>query len=175
MRNFIIKTIRLADHVGLFFANIAALILLFLVGLTVVDVIGRYFFSNPVTGAVELVQISMASIIFFSLPLMFLRNDHIIVDLVTIFRSGWIGWVSSILVLLVTIYVAYKVGDRTYDYALRAFEDEDVTEYLSIPRWPIVGFIAMSLFVAAISTGLRLLRVLMTPGQLPPEHHEEGI
>lgn len=175
MRNFINKTNRLADHAGLFLANLAAIVLLFLVVLTVADVIGRYVFTRPVTGTVELVQISMAGIIFFSFPLMFLRNDHIIVDLVPIFRSGRIAWVSAVVILLLTIYVAYKVGDRTFDYAVRAFEDEDITEYLSIPRWPIVGFITLSLFAAAVSASLRLLRILTTPGQLPPEHHEEGI
>ena len=36
---------------------VACLILLWLVGLTCVDVIGRYFFRSPVVGATELVQI----------------------------------------------------------------------------------------------------------------------
>ncbi|MEC7439600.1 MAG: hypothetical protein VX802_02015, partial [Pseudomonadota bacterium] len=38
----------------------ACLVLLWLVALTCVDVIGRYFFRSPVVGATELVQISMA-------------------------------------------------------------------------------------------------------------------
>ena len=86
MRHLLHKAERLADGASLFFANIAALILIGLVALTCADVIGRYFFSNPVTGAVELVRICMAGIIFFSFPLMFLRNDHIIVDLFAFFR-----------------------------------------------------------------------------------------
>lgn len=175
MRNLLIKTERLVDSASLFFANIAAVVLLGLVVLTCLDVIGRYFFSSPVVGAVELVRICMAGIIFLSFPLMFLRNDHIIVDLIPFFRRGWLAWVSSIAILVVTMVVAYKVGDRVYDYAVRAFEDEDVTEYLLIPRWPIVGFITVSLFAAAATTFLRLLVVLSTPGKVPEETHEEGI
>ena len=173
MRNFLSKTERLAGSASLLFANIAAVILLGLVVLTCVDVIGRYFFSNPVTGAVELVRICMAGIIFFSFPLMFLKSDHIIVDLLPFFRRGWLAWVTSIVILLIIAYVAYRVGDRTYDYALRAYEDEDVTEYLSIPRWPIVGFITLSLFVAAAMTLLRLVSILATPSRVP-EDHESG-
>ena len=63
---------RLADASML----VACFILLWLVGLTCVDVVGRYFFRAPVTGATELVQISMAGIIFFSLPAMFLRDEY---------------------------------------------------------------------------------------------------
>ncbi len=171
MRTILTKTERLADFASLVFANIAAVILLGLVALTCADVVGRYFFSNPVTGAVELVRICMAGIIFFSFPLMFIRGDHIIVDLLPFFRRGWLAWVSSIVILAVTAYVAYRVGDRTFDYAVRAFEDEDVTEYLSIPRWPIVGFITISLFTAALMSILRLLTILVTPGHVPDDDH----
>lgn len=151
---------------SLFFANVAAVILLALVALTCADVVGRYFFSNPVTGAVELVRICMAGIIFFSFPLMFLRNDHIIVDLFAFFRRGWLAWGTAAIILVVMVYVAYRIGDRTYDYAVRAWEDQDVTEYLGIPRWPIVGFITISVFAAAAMALLRLLKILSNPGEL---------
>ena len=176
MRELVTKTQKLADSASLFFANVAAVILLGLVALTCADVIGRYFFTSPVTGAVELVRICMAGIIFFSFPIMFLRNDHIIVDLFSFFRRGWPAWLSSVVILVIIIYVAYRLGDRTYDYAVRAFEDEDVTEYLAIPRWPVVGFITLSIFAAAVMAALRLLVILSTPGrEADDETHEDGV
>ena len=175
MQRLVLAIVRLADRASLFLASIAAIILLVLVVLTVVDVIGRYLFSSPVTGAVELVRICMVGIIFFSFPLMFLRNDHIIVDLIPFFRSGWLAWFTSIVILAVTAYVAYRVGDRTFDYAVRAIEDNDVTEYLDIPRWPVVGFITLALYSAAVVSILRLVRLLVTPGEVPEELHGEGV
>ncbi|MFK7755191.1 MAG: TRAP transporter small permease [Sedimentitalea sp.] len=174
MRNLLQKTEGLADSASLFLANVAAVILLGLVALTCVDVIGRYVFSSPLVGAVELVRLCMAGLIFFSFPLMFLRNDHIIVDLFAIFQRGWIGWISSVLILCVTIYVAYKIGDRVFDYAVRAAEDNDMTEYLSIPRWPVVGLITVSIFAAALTSALRLALILSTPGKLPDDRHGEN-
>ncbi len=164
MRNFLSKTERLADSVSLFAANIAALILLLLVVLTCVDVIGRYFFNSPLVGAVELVEICMGAIVFFSFPLMFLRNDHVIVDLVPHFKRGYLGWITSLLFLAVTFYIAILLGDRVYDYAVRAFEDGDVTEYLTIPRYFVVGFITAAIFSAAAVTLLRFLMLLSRPG-----------
>jgi TRAP-type transport system small permease protein len=165
MRKFLNKTERLADSAGLFAANVSAIILLVLVALTCADVVGRYFFSRPVVGAVELVRICMAGIIFFSFPLMFLRNDQIIVDLVRPFRKGYLGWVIAIIILSLTVFVAIKLGDRVFDYAVRAFEDGDTTEYLGIPRYIVVSFITMSIFIAAIMTLLRLALTLASPGE----------
>ncbi len=165
MKALLYKAERLTEIVSLFAANMAALILLVLVGLTCVDVIGRYFFNSPLVGAVELVEICMGAITFFSFPLMFVRHDHIIVDLVPHFRRGYLGWVTSLVFLAVTFYIAIKLGDRVYDYAVRAFEDGDVTEYLLIPRYPIVGFITAAIFSAAAITLLRFFVLLTKPGQ----------
>ncbi len=164
MRVLLAKTERLTDTFSLFVANIAAIVLLLLVVLTCIDVIGRYFFNAPLVGAVELVELCMGAITFFSFPLMFVRNDHITVDLIPHFSRGYLGWITSLLFLSLSVYIAYKLGDRVFDYAVRAFEDGDVTEYLLIPRYPIVGFITAAIFSAAAISGLHLLALLGRPG-----------
>lgn len=141
------------------------MILLVLVAITVVDVIGRYFFNSPLVGAVELVEICMGAITFFSFPLMFSRNDHIIVDLIPQFKRGYLGWFVSLLFSALTVFIAYKLGARVYDYAVRAFEDGDVTEYLLIPRYPIVGFVTAAIFSAALISLLSVVVLLTQPGK----------
>jgi len=166
MKSTLAKLERLTDSVSLFSANIAAMILLLLVGITCVDVVGRYFFNppRPLVGAVELVEVCMGAITFFSFPLMFSRHDHIIVDLIPQFKRGFLGWIVSIVFLSITFYVSIKLGNRVFDYAVRAFEDGDVTEYLNIPRYPVVGFITAMIFTAAAITLLKLCIVLIRPG-----------
>ena len=164
MKGFLDKTEGLATTASLFAANVAAIILLILVVLTCVDVVGRYIFTMPLTGAVELVRICMAGIIFFSFPIMFLKGDHIIVDLISFLKKGWVGWLLSVVLLLVSIGVAVMLGDRVYDYAIRALEDGDTTEYLSIPRYIIVGFITLAIFSAAFMSLLKLVLMLRKPG-----------
>ena len=164
MKSFLDKTERLASTASLFAANVAAVILLILVVLTCVDVVGRYIFTMPLTGAVELVRICMAGIIFFSFPIMFLKGDHIIVDLISFLKKGYLGWILAIVLLVVSIGVAVVLGDRVYDYAIRALEDGDTTEYLEIPRYIVVGFITLAIFSAAFMSLLRLLFLLSKPG-----------
>ncbi|MGB1309805.1 MAG: TRAP transporter small permease [Leucothrix sp.] len=169
MKSFLDKTEGLANTVSLFAANIAAVILLILVVLTCVDVVGRYLFTMPLIGAVELVRICMAGIIFFSFPIMFLKGDHIIVDLISFLKKGYFGWVLALIILAVSIGVAVMLGDRVYDYAIRALEDGDTTEYLAIPRYIVVGFITLSIFSAAFMSLLRLVLMLRKPGVVEDE------
>lgn len=165
---------RLTDSVSLFAASMAAIVLLVLVALTCVDVIGRYFFNSPLVGAVELVEICMGAITFFSFPLMFFRNDHIIVDLIPQVKRGYLGWFLSLIFLAVTIFISLKLGSRVFDYAVRALEDGDVTEYLNIPKYPVVGFITAAIFSAALVCFIRFLVLLTNPGQnLEPENTEQ--
>ena len=175
MKKLMEKPERLAHTASLFAANVAAVILLALVALTCVDVVRRYFFRAPVVGGVELVRICMAGIIFFSFPYMFLRNDHIIVDLFAVFRRGYTGWIFSLLFLVLSMGIAIILGDRVMDYAVRAFEDGDRTEYLSIPRYIIVGFITASIFTAAAMCALRFLVILSKPGEDDEDDHGESV
>ncbi len=166
MLELISNTERLAEAVSRFVSNLAAIILFLLVVLTCVDVVGRYFFSMPVVGAVELVRICMAGVIFFSLPAMFFRDDHVIVDLIPFFRAGKLAWMVNLGLLAISIYVAWRLGDRIMDYAVRAHEDGDTTEYLEIPRYIVVGFITLSIYAAALMAFVRLVILASRPGQV---------
>jgi TRAP-type C4-dicarboxylate transport system permease small subunit len=151
------KVERLAYRASRFVSNIAALILFVLMVLTCVDVIGRYVFGNPVVGAVELVRICMAGIIFFSMPAIFFRDEHIIVDLLPFFQHGITGKIVQVIIMVVSIVVTVIVADRIHGYAIRAWEDGDTTEYLAIPRYVVVAFITISTYIAAAAVAGRLM------------------
>ena len=69
---------RLALWVSRFISSLAAIVLFFIVLVTCVDVIGRYFFNSPLYAGSELVQVSMAGVIFLSLPVMFFRQKYML-------------------------------------------------------------------------------------------------
>ena len=174
MFSFIKNTERLADSVSRFVSNLAAIILFALVILTCADVIGRYFLNAPVIGAVELVRICMAGIIFFSLPALFFKEDHIIVDLIPFFRSGISAWILNIIIISISVFIALTIADRVSDYAIRAFEDGDVTEYLSIPRYIVVSLITLSIYSCALFAILRVLAMFGKPGDVPSADGEDN-
>jgi len=173
LKSFLNKLDWLATRASQFTSYLAALVLLWLVGLTCVDVIGRYFFRAPVVGAVELVQLSMAGIIFLSLPLMFLKNDHVIVDLFHFKQNSWLTWAIYLILNMVMIIALFILADRVWDYALRAVEDGDRTIYLHIPRYLTVGLITASISLSTIFLSLRIVQILVRPGDLSQSEKTE--
>jgi len=59
----------------------SALLLLALMGLTCVDVVGRYVLGAPVPGSLELTELLLAALIFTALPLVSASGEHVTVDL----------------------------------------------------------------------------------------------
>ena len=149
---------RLALWVSRFISSLAAIVLFFIVLVTCVDVIGRYFFNAPLYAGSELVQVSMAGVIFLSLPVMFFRHEHIVVDLFSVFQRGYLGWILSVIFLTISAYCLWIVADKTMFYAMRSLEDGDTYEYILMPgflssggeefapRFVVETFIALSLF-----------------------------
>ena len=78
MNEFLNYLERLALEVSRFIALLAGIVLLWIVLVTCVDVIGRYFFNSPLYAGSEMVQVSMAFVIFLSLPGLFFKNENII-------------------------------------------------------------------------------------------------
>ncbi|MEM8952502.1 MAG: TRAP transporter small permease subunit, partial [Pseudomonadota bacterium] len=67
--------------------------LIALMGLTVVEVIGRYLFNAPIFGRQDIAQILLASSIFFAFPIVTLKGDQIAVDLLDrMFSSAGAFW-----------------------------------------------------------------------------------
>ena len=167
---------RLALWVSRFISSLAAMVLFSMVAVTCIDVIGRYFFNAPLYGGSEIIQVSMAGVIFLSLPVMFFRHEHIVVDLFPIFQRGYLGWILSIIFLAISAYCLWIIADKTMFYAMRSLEDGDTYEYILMPsflssgnsefapRFVVETFISISLFFTSLLIGLRLLIVLLNPG-----------
>ncbi len=79
----------------------AAVVMLFLMLLTCVDVVGRYFLNKPLTGGFELTEVLLASLIFAGLPLVTLRGDHITVDLFDPVTPDWLFRIQHALASLI--------------------------------------------------------------------------
>jgi len=61
---------------------VAASFLAAMVLLTVADVELRTFFSYPIRGMLELIELGLACTIFIALPAVFLRDEHLVVDVI---------------------------------------------------------------------------------------------
>lgn len=62
--------------------RVAALFLLVMMGINVVDVILANFFDSPIYGTYEIVEFTLAVVAFFAIPETFLKDEHVTIELI---------------------------------------------------------------------------------------------
>lgn len=132
------------------FAVPAAAALLALVGLTFVDVVGRYLFDHPLRGTTELVELAMVVIIFMGLPLVTRHREHLALDfldkLVPPRAVLFIEALMGLLMAACLLWLAWLMARKALDVAAIG----DSTMVLSIALAPFVWFIALAAVIDAL-------------------------
>jgi TRAP-type C4-dicarboxylate transport system permease small subunit len=101
--------------------------------LTVADVVLRAVASTPIRGVVELVELLLACTFFLALPATFLRDEHIVVDLLDAHARHLVPWLKRFSAAL----AAAMLGIVTWQGWIAARDTlvfNDVTSDLSLPK-----------------------------------------
>lgn len=148
------------------FENVASASLIVMMLVTVLDVLLRNFSDRPMTGAVEIVRITMAYLVFMAIPQTFLKREHVQVDVLDhlvsrqwVLRLNVIGEIGSLVLLAVMLWVMW--GE-----AVDSHELGDVTSDLMVPL--IVLWVPM-LVGAACAIGTVMLLMIEDLKQLAQE------
>lgn len=136
---------------------VAAAFLVTMMMLVVADVALRGLFGIPIRGSVELVELLLACTFFIALPAAFLRDDHLMVDMVD---HWWPRVVPGLkrFAALIAIPVLVTMAWQGWKVAADVVELGDVTSDLSLPRvlyWIPVLFGMIGAAVAALVLALR--------------------
>jgi len=136
----------------------AALTLAAMMALTCVDVVGRYLFTRPVPGGLEIVEIMMAVIIFTALPLVTLREEHVTVDLLDAITPGWLMRAQHVAASLVCAATAGVLAWRLFLRAGLMMGYGDTTAVLKIALYPLTYTMAAMMALTAAAFLARALR-----------------
>jgi TRAP-type C4-dicarboxylate transport system permease small subunit len=122
--------------------------------LTVTDVVLRAVFNRPLRGTFELIELLLACTFFLALPAVFLRDEHLLVDVIDPIAPRWVprlrrsAELIAIPVLGVMAWEGWKAAQETLVF-------HDVTSDLSIHRilyWIPVLFGLIGGALAAVVT-----------------------
>ena len=100
-----------------------------------VSIIGRWVFTKPLTGDVELVQIGCAWAIASFLPYAQLKKSHVIVDFFTLKAPRSVRKALDVCAALILAAVALLIAWRTYFGAVGAYSTKSTTMILGVPEW----------------------------------------
>lgn len=142
--------------------NIVVAVAMFgLMAVTFADVVGRYFFSSPLNGSVDIIQMMMGILIFSALPLVSVRQEHITVDLLDRMFSVRARRLRQIVVTGITAAVLAFIGLRMFDSAQYMRANRQLGFILDVPLAPVVyamsalSFLAFVLMVRLFVANLR--------------------
>ncbi|WP_310628210.1 TRAP transporter small permease [Limnohabitans sp.] len=116
-------------------ATIGGVVLVAIASVTVVSVVGRAFFSHPILGDVELVQLGCAVVVASFLPYTQFRHANIIVDFFTTHASertqSKLDAFGTLLYTLVMALVAWRVAVGGVD--IKA--NQETSMLMALPLW----------------------------------------
>ena len=144
--------------------------LVFIMALVVFgNVVGRYFLNKPLLGTVELAELMMVVIAFFSIPYTEKVWGHVRVDVVISRLSRRTQAILASIAFFISTgtfaVISYKAIVNAIYYAHHLLE---ATSVLFIPIAPFMSVMALGCLVLT----LKLLAHLFHP--LPPEEGQEG-
>ena len=108
----------------------------FLVGmmlLTVADVVLRAVVNRPIRGTFEIIELLLACTFFLALPAVFLRDEHLVVDVIDPLAPRWVPRLRR-LAELIAIPVLALMAWEGWQAAQETLVFHDVTSDLAIHR-----------------------------------------
>lgn len=122
--------------------------------ITVADVVLRAMLNKPIRGTLEIVELLLACTFFLALPAAFLRDEHIVVDVVDGMAPRWLPLlkrIAGVIAVVVMALMAWQGWIAAHDTLVF----NDVTSDLALPRiwyWiPVLaGMIGGGLAAAAM-------------------------
>jgi TRAP-type transport system small permease protein len=147
--------------------GVAALALMALMGLTLVDVLGRKFLATSLPGALELTELLMVAVIFSALPLVALAGEHVVFDSLDSRIPPRLRRVQQALVDLLCAVLLAGLAWLMWGKAGQMAEFGDTTAQLKLALAPFVHGMSALLALAA---AVQLLLVFSPVG-----HHHAGV
>lgn len=136
----------------------AGALLLGLTLITCIDVVARYWFNAPLSGAYELTELFLASLVFLALPITTGRGEHVEVDLIDAVAGGAISRMARPLTGLLTAGVLALFAWRLWEHALRLASDGAISDSLALPIAPVAFLAAIGCGLASLLAASRALR-----------------
>ena len=140
------------------FGYIAAVFLAAMMLLTVADVVLRSLFSYPIRGMLELIELGLACTVFIALPAVFLRDEHLVVDVIDKLTRPSVVRILDLIGAILSLAVLAVMAWQMVPLARSMHEFGDVTSDLSIPKIYYWIPVLLGVVASALATVVFIVR-----------------
>ncbi len=153
------------------FANsLAAFAIMLLMVLGVLQIVLRTVFNNPISGYIDLVELSMASMAFLGASYCQRLGSHVRMELLIGRLKGRSLWAFEALGAALAMFIIGVLIYYSYGHFLRSYTLGDTTMDAEFPVWPSKLLVPVAFSIWFIRLGLQLvgsLRMLINPDATP--------
>jgi len=140
--------------------SVAAGILIVMMFLTAMDVLLRYLFNRPISGALELTEFMMVTIVAFTAAYCVYLKGHVRVELVVSRFSERVQAVMNSITYLLSLGLFSLVAWQGFLYIKAILNDELTSAVLLIPIFPFVALLAFGFTVFVLMLLLECIKYL---------------
>jgi TRAP-type C4-dicarboxylate transport system permease small subunit len=151
--------LRGVKEISRFLNLIAGISLSSLMFLTIADVILR-FFRKPIVGTYELVALSGAVVIGFSVPFTSWIKGHVYVDFLILRFSQKTRNILHILTRCLVIWLFLMIGWNLIKYGMDLHKSGEVSLTLQVPFYPVAYGLAICCFIQCLVILCDILKIL---------------
>ena len=145
------------------FGSVAAAFLAAMMLLTVADVLLRTFFNLPIQGMLELIELGLACTMFLGMPAVFIRGEHLVVDVVDQLTRPSVVRLLDLFGALISFSVLAVMAWQMVPVARAMYEFGDVTSDLSIPKIYYWIPVLLGVVASALATLVFIVRWSRAP------------
>ncbi|SDI72295.1 TRAP transporter small permease [Natribacillus halophilus] len=136
----------------------AQVVLIIMVFLVTFDVLGRWLFSQPISGAVEVTELGLSMVIFLTIAYTHLKEEHISIDFVFNKFPAKVQRIMEGIVNLIITALMLLLASSLFLYTERLLTAGRVTGDLGLPVYLFAGLAAICAIVFALTSLLLSLK-----------------
>lgn len=139
-------------------SRLGCVALCLMMGLTVVDVVGRYVFNSPILGAFEITSFLVSILVFSFLGYAQSQKSHVTVDILVNTFPERTQSVVKLINYTIALFMMILISWKGFEKAMEAMESGDSPMNLPIPIHPFVFFLAFGCGIMCIEFIRDILR-----------------
>jgi TRAP-type C4-dicarboxylate transport system permease small subunit len=120
------------------------------------DIVGRAVFSDPLHGAVDMVEVCVLLVAFLGLPEVFLRDEQIRVDIVDSIASPSLLRLLKLIGLLLAVLFLALLAFNVFSPMVDAYRFGDIKPDIRLPVYLLYAVVFMT-FAASVATAALLI------------------
>jgi TRAP-type C4-dicarboxylate transport system permease small subunit len=127
----------------------AALVLFAMMGITVVDVAGRYLLAAPLPAGYELIQFGMGACVFLVLPVVVARSENVTVEMIPFRRGPRLEYAMSAASAVISAAMLVFFGTELWARAETFRAAGEISSNLRLPLAPFAYAMSLTWFACA--------------------------